>query len=131
MFREIIPLINREVSEGKTDERDVGRSFWDFCTVLGGRVIGLPLAFLAAVLATRVLGNEGYGTLSLFFLVSQLFFLFGINWTSAAVIRYGKEEFIESDKINRTFWARNTLLIPSLFISLLLIWVGRERYCHI
>jgi len=127
VFREIIPLINREVSEGKTDERDVGRSFWDFCTVLGGRVIGLPLAFLAAVLATRVLGNEGYGTLSLFFLVSQLFFLFGINWTSAAVIRYGKEEFIESDKINRTFWARNTLLIPSLFISLLLIWVGREK----
>lgn len=127
MFRDIVPSINREVGNGKTDERDVGRSFWDFCTVLGGRVISLPLAFLIAILATRILGSEGYGTLSLFFLVSQLFFLFGINWTSAAVIRYGKEEFVENGKISRTFWARNTLLIPSLFISLLLIWFGREK----
>jgi O-antigen/teichoic acid export membrane protein len=115
------------MGEGKTDYRDIGKSFWDFFTVFGGRAIALPLAFLATVLAARILGNEGYGTLSLFLLVSQLFFLFGINWTSAAVIRYGKEEFVINGKINRTFWSRNALLIPSLVLALILVWLFRER----
>jgi len=119
--------VNKEIVGQRPEERDVRGSFWDFSSVLGSRLLSIPLGLLVVAVCTRILGKEGYGTLSLFLLVSQLFFLFGINWTCAAVIKYAREEFVEQGKINGTFWARNVLLIPSLLVSLIVVWLGRDQ----
>ena len=65
-----------------------------------------------------MLGTDGYGRLALFFLVAQIVLLFGVNWTNAAVIRYGREEYIREHRINKTFWGRNVILVPCLIISI-------------
>lgn len=119
--------MNKELIGQRLDQEDVRRSFWDFSSVLGSRLVSIPLALCVVAVCTRILGKEGYGTLSLFLLVSQLFFLFGINWTCAAVVKYAKEEFVEQGKINGTFWARNALLIPSLLLSLIVVWLSRDQ----
>ena len=119
--------MNKELIGQRPDQEDVRRSFWDFSSVLGSKLVSIPLALCVVAVCTRILGKEGYGTLSLFLLVSQLFFLFGINWTCAAVVKYAKEEFVEQGKINGTFWARNALLIPSLLLSLIVVWLSRDQ----
>ena len=119
--------MNKEIVGQRPDQEDVRKSFWDFSSVLGSKLVSIPLALCVVAVCTRILGKEGYGTLSLFLLVSQLFFLFGINWTCAAVVKYAKEEFVEQGKINGTFWARNALLIPSLLLSLIVVWLARDQ----
>lgn len=127
MFRRTVSTANKEIVGQRSDQEDVRRSFWDFSSVLGSRLASIPLALCVVAVSTRILGKEGYGILSLFLLVSQLFFLFGINWTCAAVVKYAKEEFVEQGKINGTFWARNALLIPSLLLSLTVVWLYRDQ----
>lgn len=126
VFRRTAQEVNKEIFGQRDDQSDVRRSFWDFFSVFGSKLLSIPLALLVVAVCTRILGKDGYGTLSLFLLVAQLFFLFGINWTCAAVIKYAKEEFVELGRVNGTFWARNALLIPSLVLSLAVVWLSRD-----
>lgn len=46
------------------------------------------------------------------------------NWTSLALARFGVEEFVESETINKSFWTRSLILLPNVIILILLskIW---------
>ena len=94
----------------------VKSSFWDYSSLVSSKFASFPLQILTVSIATRILGTEGYGTLALFLLISQLVFLFGVNWTSASVMRYGREEYVKEHKINKIFWGRNLIVLPSLII---------------
>ncbi|MDP3731673.1 MAG: oligosaccharide flippase family protein, partial [Candidatus Omnitrophota bacterium] len=66
---------------------------------------------------TRNLGPEKWGTLTLFMSIIQLLFSLGINWTSSAVVRFGKEEFFREGHLRKTFGARS-LIVFGIFILL-------------
>lgn len=109
------------------DVSGVKSSFWDYLSLLTGRFAVIPILIASVALATRILGKEGYGILSLFLLVSQIAFLFGINWTTASIIRYGREEFVREEKINEVFWGRNVLLMPCIVVSLITIFLFKDK----
>jgi len=105
----------------------VSSSFWDYSSLVSGKLMSMPVQIIILSLAARILGTDGYGRLALFFLVSQIVLLFGVNWTSASVIRYGREEYIREHRINKIFWGRNVILLPCLIISIIGITVYQDR----
>ena len=75
-------------------------------------------AFASVWLITKTLGAEGYGGVVAVIAASQVAQIL-VNWTSVAVIRFGVDEFIETEKIARAFWLRFFILTPNLALVLL------------
>lgn len=42
-----------------------------------------------------------------------------MNWTAVSVVRFGTEEFIETEKIARAFWLRFFILVPNILLAVL------------
>lgn len=106
-----------EVAEKPIDlsqSSGVSSSFWDYLMIAGGSVGMLPLQALSMAMTARILGREGYGHIALFTMVADCAFLASVSWSLAAVLRFGREEFARTGKLNRTFWARNALALPML-----------------
>ena len=77
-------------------------------------------AFASVWLITKTLGSEGYGGIVAIIAASQIAQVL-VNWTSFAVVRFGVDEFIETEKIARTFWLRLFILLPNLLVVLLTV----------
>lgn len=101
--------------------------FWDCIFVSTGKATLILLTLFSVALSTRLLGVAGYGKLSLFISVVQLFFLAGMSWTGTAMIRFGKEELVLNKKINKTFWSRSIILFPISLLIVSLVFVLRDR----
>lgn len=102
--------------------------------MLTGNAAGFPVQIITLLLLARILGAEGYGKFSLFLLLSNLIILFCTGWTSSALIRYGRIEYIKTDRINRNFWGRNAILFPFVLLSLCCIYIFKveiSRYLSV
>jgi O-antigen/teichoic acid export membrane protein len=76
------------------------------------------LSFGAVWLLTQTLGSEGYGGIVALIAASQVAQVF-INWTAVAVVRFGVDEFVDTQKIARTFWIRLIILAVNMALVLL------------
>lgn len=74
-------------------------------------------SFGAVWLITRNLGSEGYGGIVAIIAASQVAQVF-VNWTAVAVVRFGVDEFIDTEKIARAFWTRLFVLVINLAVVL-------------
>lgn len=97
-------------------------AFWDYAALLTGRATSIALLAAVMVLITRLLGPAGYGKFAIYLTIGQLFFLLAVSWSASGVVRYGREEFIKTGGIARTFWARNCFLILFLALSTIVIY---------
>lgn len=70
-------------------------------------------SFGAVWIITRYLGSEGYGGIVAIIAASQVAQVF-VNWTGIGVVRFGVDEFIETEKIARAFWFRLSVLAINL-----------------
>ena len=109
------------------DYSNIKKSFWDYIYIIFNSFLIMPLQIISVSLCTRILGPTGYGKLSIFLMVSEFVFLLGASWTSASVVRYGTWQFNDDKKINKVFWARNSILIPSLTIFFIGIIIFRKK----
>lgn len=107
--------------------QDVKSSFWDYSALILGKGGVLLLGFVVTVFITRLLGPESYGRFSLFFMVAQILMFGLVSWTSASVIRFGKEEYIKEKVINKVFWARTAILVPCFLIGSLAVLLFRAQ----
>lgn len=83
-----------------------GQIFWDYLSVIFGQV-GFSIVFLVTtIILAQALQPEGYGILTLFLMVTGICLTLFMNWPNAAIICYGKEEFIGEGFIRETFWGR-------------------------
>ena len=108
-------------------KKDVGKSLSDYFVLLINRFIFLGFLLLAIPFLTRILGTVGYGQLNLFILVADIAFICIVSWTSVAVFRFGKEEYIKEGRLNEVFWARNIILFFALSVSIFLILFLRRE----
>lgn len=81
-------------------------------------------SFAAVGLVVKYLGAEGYGGIVAVIAASQVAQIF-VSWTCVALARYGVEEFVESGKINRSFWARTVIFLPNtlIFLAFSFLWL--------
>jgi len=112
--------------ELKNYNYDIKHAFSNYIFLLFSNIALSVFSFINTFLVTRWLGSEGYGKLSLFLAVSSGIQILGINWTVDSLARFGCEELIQTDKINKAFWARSFLLI----LNLIPICVGCYIFRH-
>lgn len=105
-------------------------SFWNFLSLISSNLLLIPLGIVSSVLTARILGKEGYGYIAMFNLVTQFVIMITANWTAISVVRLGREEYDRSGKVNFTFWARNTILLPCLVVGAIVIYFLRSLIAH-
>jgi O-antigen/teichoic acid export membrane protein len=113
--------------QGISDKTGVRSLFGDLLNVASSHIVLILLGLISSVLSTRILGKEGYGFISLFGMVTGVMFLLTSNWTIAAVLRFGREEYDKKGKLNHTFWARNIILIPCLASGFVVAYLLRGK----
>ncbi len=97
------------------DIRNAPKNFFSLIILQGGSSL---FAFASVLLITKVLGSEGYGGIVAIIAASQIAQVL-VNWTSFSLVKFGAEEFVESEKISRIFWVRILIFIPNLLLVLL------------
>jgi O-antigen/teichoic acid export membrane protein len=93
-----------------------------------GQLSGLVIGLISTAVVSRLLGPEKYGVLALFLAVAQFAVIVGINWTSSAVIRFGKEEFLRTGAIRRVFWTRLVVIAPWLVVEVAALYLGQKPF---
>lgn len=97
-----------------------GQIFWDYLSVIAGQAFFSFFSLVTTILIAQTLQPEGYGIFTLFLMATGICLTLFMNWPNAAIICYGKEEFIKEGLIRETFWAR--LLIFALsFIGITIV----------
>ena len=105
---------------------EIRNIWWNYLSLTVSRFILIPLEFFSIILTTRILGAEKYGAVALFLSVVQFIFIWGINWTSSSLVRFGKEEVIQTGSMRKVFGTRTTLLILCILISLFFFFIFRQ-----
>lgn len=104
-----------------------------YIRVLGAQGIALVASMVSFSLLGRLLGPEGYGTYALLRATGEFALFLAVAWTSAAVVRYGAEEFQREGGLRKTFWARASVLLVTLAVTFIALaatgplWQGLVR----
>lgn len=110
-------------SERQSSSWDIRNAPRNYMSLVLFQAASAAFSFGAVWLITRHLGSEGYGGIVAVIAASQVAQVL-VNWTSIAVVRFGVDEFIETEKIARTFWIRLIILLINfaLVFSLSAFW---------
>ena len=107
--------------------QEVKTAWWDYFSITILQFLGIPLSILSVSVTTRLINPDEYGVRALFFSVIGLLFLFGINWTSSSVIRFGKEEFVKEGHLRKTFGSRLLIATLCYFLSIIIAFLFRAQ----
>jgi O-antigen/teichoic acid export membrane protein len=94
--------------------------------VVLGNVGKMLIGIFSFTLVVRILGPEKYGNLVLFVTVVSVAGIF-LNWNNNAIVRFGKEEYLENDRLRETFSASLFLAISSSLVIIPLFIAFRSR----
>jgi len=95
--------------------------FWNYLSLGAGQAGAYISQFLLTIIIARVIQPAGFGILSLFLMISGIFCMLLIDWPNSSIIRYGKKEFIETERISEIFWARFIILLVTFLVALFTI----------
>lgn len=115
------PQITQQISpshERQGSSWDIRNAPRNYVALVAYQVLSAAFSFGAVWLIQRHLGSEGFGGIVAIIAASQVAQIF-VNWTSTAVVRFGVDEFIETEKISRTFWLRTIVVVVNLVIVVL------------
>jgi O-antigen/teichoic acid export membrane protein len=116
-------LSENEIKSSKNAERrsaswDIKNTPRNYLSLIITQFAGSFFAFASVWLITKQINSEGYGSVVAILAASQIAQVL-INWTSFAVVKFGTEEFIETEKIARIFWTRILVLVLNIALVLL------------
>ncbi|MGB7207243.1 MAG: oligosaccharide flippase family protein [Pyrinomonadaceae bacterium] len=109
------PPVVSDASKRRDSSWDIRNAPRNYISLVLFQVGSALFSFGAVWLITRHLGSEGYGGIIAIIAASQVAQVL-VNWTSVAVVRFGVDEFIETEKIARTFWLRFLVLAANLIL---------------
>lgn len=102
------------------------RIFRDAGNLVSGQAGTVVIGLVNMAILARVLTTEEMGVYSLFLMVVNLVLILGLNWSDASIVRHGKEEFVQTGRINRSFWARLMLFVPVIVVASLIMLAFRK-----
>lgn len=118
------PILDEEIqskaevaaSERRSSSWDIRNAPRNYITLVLTQFGSALFSFAAVWLITRHLGSEGYGGIVAIVAASQVAQVL-VNWTSVAAVRFGVDEFIETQRIARTFWVRLIVVVVNLALA--------------
>ncbi|NOT47724.1 MAG: oligosaccharide flippase family protein [Acidobacteria bacterium] len=114
-----VPSTAGDAAERRSSGWDIRNAPRNYIALVIFQAASALLSFGAVWLITRHLGSAGYGGIVAIIAASQVAQVF-VNWTCVAVVRFGVDEFIETEKIARTFWLRFFILVVNLALVAIL-----------
>ncbi|MCU0240066.1 MAG: oligosaccharide flippase family protein [Pyrinomonadaceae bacterium] len=112
-----------EKNERQSASWDLKNAFGNYATLVVSQFAVAFFSFASVTLCTRTLGAEGYGGIVAVIAASSVAQIF-VNWTCVGLARFGVEEFVDSGKISKSFWARTIIFLPNtlIFLAFSLLW---------
>ena len=106
---------------------DTKSLFSNYLHLITGNALGSNVVnFVSLFLIVRILSPAGYGSYVLFVSVASIIAIV-TTWTSASIVRFGREEFIAEGSVRKTFWANYGILLPAFAVCFLLVFIFRTR----
>lgn len=93
-------------------------------TLLKFSVQGLSL--FTNIFIVRQLTVDEYGIYSIALTIVGFVVTFGFSWSSSSIIYYGSKEKAKRGNLNKTFWARNIILLFSISIASIIFIIFRN-----
>jgi O-antigen/teichoic acid export membrane protein len=97
----------------------------DLSSVAGARLAVAVLSIAGSIATTHLLAPESYAVIAYMGVGATLMLVAGSGWTSAAVVRYGREELEHTAGMRRVVWARVAVTVPVLF-GVIVLGVGLQ-----
>jgi len=116
---------------------DIKRIFADGLNLLLGKLGTTFIGIFNLMILSRIFSTQEMGKFSLFTMVVGLAVSVGLAWSETSIVRHGREEFVKTGKINRSFWARSAIFGPLIGVFTLLFiifnsvvtrYIGVERW---
>lgn len=111
------PRLVSDASTRQSSSWDIKNAPRNYAWLIAFQIGSAIFSFAAVWLITRNFGSEGYGGIVAVIAASQVAQVL-VNWTCVVVVRFGVDEFIETEKISRTFWVRLIILLINLILVL-------------
>lgn len=95
------------------------------------KMLDMGMAFVLTLIIVRKLTAYEYGVYSLILTILGMLVTFGFSWTSSSLMYFGVDEKLKYGSLNRTFWARNIILLVSysgILIMLLVFYPKINEY---
>ena len=81
----------------------------------------------AMAVTTRLLGAEGYGRLTVFFMALGIVTQLGLSWANPGLVRFGREDMKSGAGVGPTFWARIGVYFLSAAVVTCALFLLREQ----
>ena len=95
------------------------RVFKDMISLLFGNVGLFIVSLISLSIIARIFSKEEMGIYSLIIIAINFVTAFSIQWSEPTLIQHGRKEFIHHKKVNKTFWGRMCILLPTISSLLL------------
>jgi O-antigen/teichoic acid export membrane protein len=111
---------------------ELKRVFKDSLHLAAGKIGTVVISLVNMIILARILTTDQMGVYSLFLMIVNLALIVGLNWSETSVVRHGREEYINSKKINQSFWARIYIFVPVVIaISLIMLIFSRQITAYV
>lgn len=90
------------------------------------RIMVMLLGLVSNIFIVRKLSISDYGVFSLAYMFIGLLTTFGFSWSSSSIIYYGSKEKADTGSLNKTFWARNLIMLASVAVITLVFIIFRK-----
>ncbi|NQV44717.1 MAG: oligosaccharide flippase family protein [Rhodospirillales bacterium] len=97
-----------------------------FGQVVRLRMFSLFLAVIFLFVVTRYILPTTYGTFTLVLSMIQVLTALGLSWANKAILRYGREEYVQHSKLGETLAVRFVFQIGSLCVLVPLVLLGAD-----
>ena len=114
--------------------RDQRGLFGNAGLAFSGQAGAFAVGLVTMVVTARLLGPDGYGRLGLFIMLLSVTSKLLVGWPNAGLVRFGREELGERNRLAETFWARVVLFLASIAAAAAILTALRFRvadYLHI
>lgn len=92
---------------------DLKNAIGNYSVLISTQIASAFFSFASVWIITQYLGKDGYGTIVAVIAASTIVQML-LNWTCTPLARFGVEEFVETGTINKAFWGRSLILLPSM-----------------
>lgn len=116
------------------DNRESVRNVKGFNTIFSdssvnffAKIISNVSYFLFITFAIKILGEKKYGEYGIFLMTSQFLYIGFLVWLQSGIVRYGREEFLEHQKINKILYSHLIISIPIILVLTIIVFIFQSK----
>ena len=97
-----------------------------YAKLAASAAIRIPLGAVSTALLARTLGTEGVGIWTILLASGTFLHTVGLSWVRTSSVRFGREEWLNTGSIKRTWGARLPLLLLSAVLGVAVVGLLRH-----